>query len=574
MRVIKTLVVGAVVSIGAFVSFGILNPSMMSANAADCSNNSVVRCGFSNLADFRSKYKANSTKDLDELYNRYGLTSSVINGAKVREGLVYKDGRVTVDGKVVGTNAHSVGRQYIPGSSSFKAGGSTFYERSTGVSMNSGSMSVLVFYNSNGSPIAAVMHDCANPVRITVIPPKPPTPKPEPEFRCDAMTAAKINRNTYDFKVAYTAKNGASFKNYSINFGDGTSVSNRTTNPTRHTYAKAGTYTAVATVYFSANGVSKSSTCKVKITVEQEPSYKCDMLQTTKKSRTEFTFLPKYSAANGAKFKNYDLNLGDGNSKKGLTNAYTHKYAKEGTYTVTATVNFNIGSTVVTAKCATKVTVDKPPVLNKPGVSIEKTVNGKENALVEVGKPFVYEIKVTNTGNVALKDALVSDKAPANITFKSADAGKIANGEWTHKVTLAVKESKTFKITATLDKYVEGQVKNTACVDATEVNGKPDDCDDATVETPKEGELIVCIIDEKTIKTIKETEFNPATMTKDTEQCAEVPVTPEVPSTPVTELPQTGAADLIGGSLGLGSIAGAAYYYADSRRRFSEAFRR
>lgn len=470
MRAIKSLFVGAVVAVGAFVSFGVLNPSMMSASAADCSTNSVIKCGFGTLAELRSKYKTNATGDLEDLYNRYGLTPSVVNGATAKTGTVYKDGRLVVDGKVVGTEAHSVGRHYIAGSTSFKAGGTTFYERPTTVSMISNAMSVIVFYDGNGNVIAAVMHDCGNPVRVKVV--------PQPEYRCDALTATKINRNTYDFAVAYTAKNGATFKNYNLNYGDGTSVTGRTTNPTRYVYANPGTYT------------------------------------------------------------------------------------------ITATVTFNIGTTAVTATCATQVVVDQPPVVDKPGVSIEKTVNGKENEVVKVGEAFTYEVKVTNTGNVALKDAVITDKAPANITFKSADAGTVANNAWTHKVSLAVKESKTFKITAMLDKYVEGQIVNKACVDATEVTGTPDDCDTATIETPKEGEIVVCVIDEKVVKTIKESEFNSTTMTKDTEKCK------EVPATSVTELPKTGAADLLGGSLGLGSIAGAAYYYADSRRRIQNAMNR
>jgi uncharacterized repeat protein (TIGR01451 family) len=560
MRAIKSLFVGAVVAVGAFVSFGVLNPSMMSANAADCSTNSVIKCGFGTLAELRSKYKSNATGDLDDLYNRYGLTASVINGATAKTGTVYKDGRLVVDGKVVGTDAYSVGRHYKAGSTSFKAGGTTFYERPTTVSMISNSMSVIVFYDGNGNVIAAIMHDCGNPVRVKVV--------PQPEYRCDALTATKINRNTYDFAVAYTAKNGATFKNYSLNYGDGTSVTGRTTNPTRHVYANPGTYTITATVYFTVNGVAKSSACTAKVTVDQAPAYKCDMLQVTKNSRTEFTFMPKYTATGGATFKSYSLNLGDGSTKSGLTTPYAHTYQKPGTYTVTATVTFNIGTTAVTAECATKVVVDQPPVVNKPGVSIEKTVNGKENEVVKVGEAFTYEVKVTNTGNVALKDAVITDKAPANITFKSADAGTVANNAWTHKVSLAVKESKTFKITATLDKYVEGQIVNKACVDATEVTGTPDDCDTATVETPKEGEIVVCVIEEKVVKTIKESEFNSSTMTKDTEKCK------EVPATPVTELPKTGATDLLGGSLGLGSIAGAMYYYADSRRRIQNAMNR
>jgi len=477
MRVIKSFVVGAVVAVGAFVSFGVLNPSMPVADAADCSNNAVVRCGFSDINDFRAKYSANATGDLDDVFGYYGLSSNVIGGATVKNGTVYKDGRLVVDGAVVGTDARSVGRQYIPGSSSFTAGGTTFYERSTSVSMVSASLPVLVFYNAQGAVIAAVMHDCGNPVRVKVV--------PQPEYRCDSLTAAKISRYTYDYSVAYTAKNGATFTSYSLDFGDGTSATGKTTNPTRHTYAKPGTYTATATVSFTAGGVAKSVTCTAKVTVEQ------------------------------------------------------------------------------------------PPVENKPGVSIEKTVNGKKNDTVKVGEAFTYEVKVTNTGNVALKDAVVTDKAPDNISFKSADFGAVADNAWMHTVSLAVNESKSFKITAVLATYVEGTITNKACVDATEITGNPDDCDMATVQTPKPGEITVCIVDKKVVTTIKETEFNPSTMTQDLSKCKEeTVVVTQVTPPAATELPKTGLGDVLSGSFGLGSIAGAAYYYVDSRRRILEAMRR
>ena len=65
-----------------------------------------------------------------------------------------------------------------------------------------------------------------------------------------------------------------------------------------------------------------------------------------------------------------------------------------------------------------------------PGVTITKKVNNAKTAVVKAGVPFEYEITVTNTGDVALVNAKVSDAAPAGITFLSADKGTIANNVW------------------------------------------------------------------------------------------------------------------------------------------------
>lgn len=476
MRGIKTLIIGAVLSVGVFLAVGSVMPGGASVSAADCADNSILRCGVTSLSDLRAKYQANATGDLDNIYNHYGMTSGVINNSTVKMGKVYRDGRLIVDGEVVGTSARTLGRNYLTGSTTLNIDGKNYYERATQNSMITYSvLDVFVFYNSNGNIISSIILDCGNPVVVV--------PVAKPVYKCDALTATMIDRVTYDYSVAHTATGGATLKNFTINFGDGTSKAGLTTNPTRHVYKAPGTYSATATVYF------------------------------------------------------------------------------------------NVGSDVKSVNCAYKVTVAQPPFVSKPSVTLVKTVNGKESVSVKVGEAFTYEILVTNTGNVELKDAVVSDSAPANVTFKSADSGTVANNKWTAKVTLAPGASKTFKITASLDKYVATQpIVNTACVDATEVPGTPDDCDTADILTPKENEIVVCVIETKVVKTIKETEFNSATMTTDESKCQEVP-TPVVPA-PVAELPKTGLGEFLGGGLGIGSVASAAYYYRDSRRRFLEALNR
>ena len=117
-----------------------------------------------------------------------------------------------------------------------------------------------------------------------------------------------------------------------------------------------------------------------------------------------------------------------------------------------------------------------------------------------------------------------------------------------------------------------GKIKNTACVNAPEVNpNKPndnDDCDDADIEVVQPKKIIVCEIKTKNIIQIGKDEFDSKLHAdKDSELCKETPVTP--PATPVTpaQLPHTGATDVMIGGIGLATMIGTSLAYVASRRR-------
>ena len=82
-------------------------------------------------------------------------------------------------------------------------------------------------------------------------------------------------------------------------------------------------------------------------------------------------------------------------------------------------------------------------------------------------------------------------------------------------------------------------------------------------EKPAPSTIEVCRIEDKKIVTIDEKDYDTSKYTQDMSRCKETPVTP---TTPVTELPQTGMGESIVSVLGLGSIAAAAGYYFHSRR--------
>lgn len=242
---------------------------------------------------------------------------------------------------------------------------------------------------------------------------------------------------------------------------------------------------------------------------------------------------------------------------------YVYQGADRLKSTLSAYVFFNADGSFKSAVikvCGNPVKATPKPV-SKPGITISKTVNGGEHATVSVGQTFTYRIVVTNTGNVALKNAVVTDVAPKEVTPLSASAGTISGQKWSYTIAnLAVKASQTFTITAKYAVYASGTHTNTACVDTPTITAtNPDACDSATTSTGEQ--ITVCDTNTKKIITIDRSELDESHITTDQSKCETVtpPVTPP-------ELPHTGASDVIGSMLGFGSIVGASGYYIASRR--------
>lgn len=235
----------------------------------------------------------------------------------------------------------------------------------------------------------------------------------------------------------------------------------------------------------------------------ERPSAKCEGIEKNKISRNEFSFVGRASVDGGAKIRSYTFVARNSNDRvvaertirTDARRAESGKitFSQPGNYRVRVTVNTTVGERTNDA-CMTRITVDKEPTPDpKPGVSVTKKVNGKENILVGVNQVFTYQMVVKNTGNVALKDVLVTDKQPNGVTFINASAGTIANGEWRHTIPqLNVGQSLSFTITAKVPTYLGGKIKNTVCVDSPTIPGSPDDCDDATVRVPTPS--AVCVV--------------------------------------------------------------------------------
>jgi len=196
--------------------------------------------------------------------------------------------------------------------------------------------------------------------------------------------------------------------------------------------------------------------------------------------------------------------------------------------------------------------VDKPE--EKPGVKVTKLVEGVKYKRVGVNVEFTYQIAVTNTGDVDLENVLVTDTPESQVTLLAGNVGTVANNTWTYTIpVLTVGETQDFTLTAKVPAEVANQIKNTVCVDAPEVPGNPDDCDDAYVDVKK---VPVCNPETGEIIRVDESEagnYEPV----DSPACK-----PKVPE----ELPQTGAAEVVMQLVGATSLAGAGAYYLASRR--------
>ncbi|MBP9852714.1 MAG: hypothetical protein QG629_409 [Patescibacteria group bacterium] len=224
-----------------------------------------------------------------------------------------------------------------------------------------------------------------------------------------------------------------------------------------------------------------------------KPDLKCVNLTKDKVDGVKRTwkFTAKAYKANTT-IKNYVFDFGDGTKETVKTDNkqahIQHTFAEAGkTYKVRAYVNSTDKSDVTSANCVVsaktaKVPPPPPPPVTKPSVVITKEVSKEE---VAINESFTYTLKVTNNGNVDLTNVAVSDNAPEYVEFVSAPVGTLTAKTWkTTIASLKIGESQTFTIVAKATAYAENVV-NTACVDATEVPGNPDDCDDVSIDIPK-----------------------------------------------------------------------------------------
>lgn len=390
---------------------------------------------------------------------------------------------------------------------------------------------------------ASVQPEGQNPKTDTADVTVPKECQPEAEYKCEGLKVDKIEPTKFKFTTSVATKN-ATFKKvtYVIRNEQGVEVDRKDSPEKTYDYTQTnpGKYSVEAIVTVTVNGQDKIAPgdCKGSFEVEKPvvPEYKCEGLTVTPINRTNFKFETKYTAKN-ATLKSIEYVIRDeaGNETR-QTNA-EYSQTKPGKYTVEAIVTVTVDGQDKRAPgdCKKQFEVVKE---NTPAIAIEKKVDGVEHKAVGVNQEFTYQVTVTNTGDVDLANAEVTDNAPTGVTFLKASVGSITGNTWNYTIpSLKAGESKDFTITAKVPAYLAGKIVNTVCVNAPEVPGNPDDCDDASVEVPP-------------------TPVVPPTT-------PEKPVTP--PATPA-ELPKTGTSDGIVALLGAGSLIAAVGYYIASRR--------
>ena len=246
-----------------------------------------------------------------------------------------------------------------------------------------------------------------------------------PYYECVKLEAALLterDKYTYTYTATMRYGNGAQFTSATFEYGDGTTASgvkaSETTVKGQHTFKKPGDYTTQAFLKFNVgNKTVTAPVCKVKVTVVN-PFFSCVQLDGSilDKDAHKYRFVATMKYGNGAKFVAGSFDFGDGKSAKGVkstdgkTVSVDHQYAEAGTYSIGATLTFDVNGKEVTAPtCRAVVTpTTKPTPECKPSIPVgdvrcnpcpynpEVSADDTENCVV----PKTDELPNTGAGNM------------------------------------------------------------------------------------------------------------------------------------------------------------------------------
>lgn len=149
--------------------------------AADCRNqtNNIVPQGTYGYGDVTHHYNANTCGDVKAIFDHYWIKPDLAPGDRVLHGTANNRGEIVAEGRVVATNATSIGRQPIQHSRPISIAGKTYYETShvggAAFANPGGSLDALVVLDAQGNFKNAIIKECGNPVYAKPVPPpKPP----------------------------------------------------------------------------------------------------------------------------------------------------------------------------------------------------------------------------------------------------------------------------------------------------------------------------------------------------------------------------------------------------------------
>jgi pseudomonalisin len=147
---------------------------------------------------------------------------------------------------------------------------------------------------------------------------------------------------TLDASASHPPLNGGQIKQYTFNFGDGSSALTQSTPTVKHSYSAAGTYEAAATVTDSGGGTGTSS--KVAITARAPTQPPVAAITATPNSGTapltvKFNASGSHDPNSGGSIKQYSFNFGDGSALViQSTSTVSHSYTSAASHVASVTV--------------------------------------------------------------------------------------------------------------------------------------------------------------------------------------------------------------------------------------------
>jgi hypothetical protein len=239
-------------------------------NDPDCDNVAIIRCGVFSESAMREKASQN---DVPRVFNALGVSQADLKG-KFVDGIVWRDGRVTVGNKTVATGAMTAGRNFggTPIPNTNNAG---IYPTSKFVTEG---QTAFVKMKADGTFDFAVIKACGNPVKATPKKVKEETPNPTPQetpkVECIGLTADRIGTtNRYTFTARATMSGGAKIEKYEFGFGDGMGIT-VAENAYTYEYKQPGNYKASVVVHYKAGDKTLKATspaCEYAVSIVKPP---------------------------------------------------------------------------------------------------------------------------------------------------------------------------------------------------------------------------------------------------------------------------------------------------------------
>lgn len=271
-----------IISLGILLS-GVITANLFNSGASaavdsspDCDNVAVIRCGAFSQRALREKA---AREDVPRVYEEFGINQNELSG--MVNGIVWRDGRATINDRVVATGASTAGRNFggTPISGTNNVGE---YPASRLTSEGDAAFVKMV----NGQFDFAVIKSCGNPVRATpartsttkvaptrtretveTIPVSRPT---EPtRVQCDGIFVTQVGPMRYRLTATATATGDATIDTYEFGFGDGYGITVGDNSYT-YSYKRPGTYEVSVVPHAIINGAEqtvRSAECIKTLTV-------------------------------------------------------------------------------------------------------------------------------------------------------------------------------------------------------------------------------------------------------------------------------------------------------------------